>query len=77
MTYNNKYRGNIFSRFSSISEASASELLEIIEEKFPRYYIRSDLVCSNLQPHNSVLPVTKRLNNENNPTRISGTDEGC
>ena len=29
------------SRFSSISEASASELIEHLEELFPRYYVES------------------------------------
>ena len=32
------WRGNMSSRFSSNSEAKASELLENLEEIFPRYW---------------------------------------
>ena len=38
-----KHWRNISSRFSSSSEAIASELLENIEEMFPRYYMKSDM----------------------------------
>ena len=37
-----KYRGKMSSRFSSNSEASASELLVNLEEMIPLYYIDRD-----------------------------------
>ena len=36
-------RGNISSRFSSNSEASASEFLEDLKEMFLRYYMHNDV----------------------------------
>ena len=41
---NQQYRGNISSIFSRNSEAFASEILENIEEMFPRYYIHSGML---------------------------------
>ena len=49
--------GAISSRFSSNSEASASELLENMEIMFPRYYMDSDVIS--VSKHNSVLSVVK------------------
>ena len=51
---------NIPLRFSGNSEEFASELPEILEELFPRYYICT-AISSNIPPHNSMLPVAKRL----------------
>ena len=48
----------ISSRISS--EASASELLENLEDMFPRYYICIVVMlsaCSTLQPHTGMWPV--------------------
>ena len=33
-----QYRGNIYSKFCRNSEANASELLENLEEMYPRYW---------------------------------------
>ena len=60
----NKYkkRGNIYSRFSSNSEADASESLENIEEMFLRCHVDIDFISIyNIQSHTSVLPVAKGL----------------
>ena len=43
-------------------ESFASELLENLEEMFPRNYIAISLDRSNTRPHNSMLPVAKGLN---------------
>ena len=44
---------------------NASELLENLEEIFPRYYMHSDIfklvMFLNFQPHNGVLPGAKSL----------------
>ena len=39
-----QYRGNLYTRVSSNSEAFASELLDNLEEMFLRYYMHSDVV---------------------------------
>ena len=48
-------------QFSSNSEAFSSELLETHEDMFPWYFMLT--ADSNLQPHSSVSPVVKGLNN--------------
>ena len=43
---NDKQRGNISSKFSSNSEAFASELLQNIKEMFFRYVINNDVLSA-------------------------------
>ena len=51
---------HVSSRFSSNSEAFASELLLNLEEMFPRYYVNSNVLS-----HTGMLPVAKGLNGIN------------
>ena len=52
---------NISLRFSTNSEANASELVENLNEMFPRFFMYIDIciIFKYLQPHNNVLPVKK------------------
>ena len=55
------YEFYVSSRFSSNSETFASELLENLEEMFPRYYIHGSKFIPYYYQYYSVLPVAKVL----------------